>query len=284
MRFMITSARVAVLVLCLIGTLAALAGGGGARVNPSAFSKAQWESTFATAAAAPLSARVALWADLAAVDADYVADPLGEGPGAAPDADPLCDYGRVDCVTFVEQVYALALSPTRAAVDDTLRRIRYRDGQVDFRRRNHYTVSDWLPANAWFIRDVTDTVGAGLTQTMSKTISRKAFFAAKGLTVDVPDETAGTSYIPRDAVARVLPALRTGDLLIFVIDTPGIIAGHVGLTRVQGGAVSLQHASLARKAVVTVPLLDYLADAPARFVGIKVARPFVGQGQNDKGQ
>jgi len=243
------------------------------RQNPSAFMPKQWDGLFAMADQLPLPQRIGLWADLAAVDAIYVGDPLGEGPGAVPDPDPLNDFAHVDCVTYVEQVYALALSTDYTQFPDTLRRIRYKDGRIDYRRRNHYTVADWLPANAWFIRDVTGEVGAGVTETMHKTISRGKFFGDKGLKqyADLPDEAAETDYIPRDKVEQVLPKLKTGDLVIFVVDTPGIIAGHVGLIR-NPGVVSVQHASLSDKRVMISPLADYVRSVK-RFVGIKVARP-----------
>jgi len=244
------------------------------RQNPATFTAKHWEGLFTAAAELPLGQRIALWADLAAVDAVYVGDPLGEGPDAKPDDGPLCDFARVDCVTYVEQVYALALSPDYAQFPDTLRRIRYKDGQIDYRWRNHYAVSDWLPANAWFIRDVTGEVGAGVTRIMRKTISRAKFFGDKGLKqyADIPDEAAETEYIPRDKVEEVLPKLKTGDLVIFVIETPGIIAGHTGIIR-NPGVVSVQHASLTDKKVVISPLVDYVKSVK-RFVGIKVARPF----------
>ena len=181
----------------------------------------------------------------------------------------------MDCVTYVEQIYALALSESYAQFPDTLRRIRYRDGKIDYRWRNHYTVSDWLPANAWCMRDVTDEVGGDTVKTMTKTISRGKFFAGKGLTqyANLPDEAASTHYISRDDAEQALAKLQTGDMLIFVIDTPGIIAGHVGLVRHIGPTVEVQHASLSEKRVITSPLARYLRNIPARFVGFKVARP-----------
>jgi D-alanyl-D-alanine carboxypeptidase/D-alanyl-D-alanine-endopeptidase (penicillin-binding protein 4) len=243
--------------------------------NPAEFSAAQWRSAFAAQAEMPLSQRIALWADLAAVGSIYAADPLGEGPGAVPDAGPLLDFRQVDCVTYLEQVYALALSTNRAQVDDTLRRIRYREGRVDYRWRNHFIEVDWLPANAWFIRDITEEVGAEIAVPMTRTIARGKFFRDKGLAkyADLPDETITTSYLPRAQVTQAVGAMKTGDMAIFVIDTPGYVVGHVGLLRVRNGAVYLQHASSTAKTVVTVPLLDYLAQAPARFLGLKIARP-----------
>ncbi len=268
--------RFAALIFVIAGAAWAAWGGTSLpRANLSTFTPKQWAAAFHEARELPLGARIGLWADLAGVDATYVNGPLGEGPGATPDAGPLYDFAHVDCVTYVEQVYALALAPDYASFPDTLRRIRYRDGKVDFRWRNHYTVSDWLPANAWFIRDITGEVGAGLTQTMHKTISRAHFFAEKGLTQyrTVPDEEATTEYIPRDKAAEVLPKLHTGDMLIFVLDTPGIIAGHVGIVR-NPGTLTVQHASLTHGEVVTSPLAAYVAGLPARFLGFKVARPF----------
>ncbi len=276
--------RGGLLMICCISTLVLATGGwrimsarGEALLpcgNPASFTTKQWGAAFAVTGELPLTRRLALWADLAALNAAYVADPLGEGPGGTPDPDPLCDFAHVDCVTYVEQVLALALAPDYAHFPDILRRIRYRDGKVDYRWRNHYTVSDWLPANAWLLRDVTDEVGAGTTATMTKTIARGKFFAGKGLAQysDLPEEQATTSYIPRERVKNVLPLLKTGDLAIFVIDTPGIIAGHVGLLRVRDGIVLVQHASLTAGRVVTVPLADYLTAAPTRVVGVKIAR------------
>ena len=242
--------------------------------NLSALTPLQWDSLFTLASGLPLSQRVAFWGDLAAIDTRYVLGPLGEGSGQTPDAGPLHDFAHVDCLTYVEQVYALAQSRSYADFPAVLQRIRYRDGRVDFRWRNHYTVSDWLPANVWFIHDVTDEVGAGLLHSMTKTISRAKFFADKGLPQygNIPNETMTTQYIPRAKVHQMLGKLHTGDMVIFIIDTPGIFAGHVGFIRVKDGTVYLQHAGQIARKVQTLPLLDYLKIAPARTVGCKFAR------------
>lgn len=262
--------------LCLI-MLAGQTWGASAlpRQNLSAFTPDQWKTAFTLANQLPIGQRVAFWADFAAVDTTYVLDPLGEGAGQQPDAGPLFDFTQVDCVTYSEQIFALALSSEYSAFTQTLPCIRYRDGRVDYRWRNHYLVSDWLPANAWFIHDVTDEVGTATLKTMTKTIARGQFFADKGLPqyAEIPDEQATASYIPRDRIGEVLPKLQSGDLVIFVIDTPGIIAGHTGLIRVTRNNVLLQHASATAKTVVTLPLREYLRTAPARFLGFKIARP-----------
>ena len=242
--------------------------------NISRASQAQWTNLFTLADALAPADRVAYWADLTAVGAVYAADPLGEGPGTTPDDGPLLDYARVDCVTYVEQVLALTLSSNTEEAMTTLQCLRYKDGVIDFRWRNHYFVSDWLPNNNPWLEDITGVVGGDACRTMTKTISRKRFFADKGLPqyADIHDEIMTTSYLPRERVADTLPALRQGDLVVFVISTPGIIAGHVGLLRAHPDGLALQHAGSKAGAVVTQPLLAYLKAAPTSFLGCKFAR------------
>lgn len=246
------------------------------RTNLSRFTPAQMAGAYQYANILPLGQRVAFWADLAANDTVYQLDPLGEGAKQQPDDGPLYDFTHVDCVTYVEQVYAFTLTSNYDAFQDMLQRIRYRDGQVDYRWRNHYLVSDWLPANSWFTHDVTDELGGKAVKSMTKTISRGKFFSGKGLPqyANIPDESSTTTYIPRERVAALLPTLRSGDMVIFVLDTPGIIAGHTGLLRVQRDTVMLQHASLTHKTVETVSLAGYVQTMPARFIGLKIIRPF----------
>ena len=101
------------------------------RTNPSAYSGAQWAEAFTRANPLPLPRRIALWSDLLAVDAVYVFGPLGEGPGKLPVPGPLHDFRHVDCLTYLEQVYALALSRSYAQFPAVLQHIRYKDGQID---------------------------------------------------------------------------------------------------------------------------------------------------------
>ncbi len=243
--------------------------------NPTTWTPRQWTQAFAVAAELPLASRIGLWADLMAIDSTYVADPLGEGAGNGPDADPLCDFARVDCVTFVEHVFALALATTRNEAQSVLNRLRYRDGQIAYRWRNHYFVADWLAANAWLVPDCTASLATAPLMTMTKSIARGAFFAQKGLLqfAQEPTQELSIAYLPRARTAELLPRVRTGDLLVLLVDRPDLDAGHVGLIRVVGASVQLQHASLTAKAVVTVPLLPYIQDLPPRFVGLLIFRP-----------
>ena len=61
----------------------------------------------------------------------------------------------LDCVTYMETVLALARSASEKEFMETLRKIRYSGGKVEWKRRNHYT-TDWVAANlkAGFLRPV----------------------------------------------------------------------------------------------------------------------------------
>src|SRR6478672_3088671 len=161
----------------------------------------------------------------------YHRDPLGEGPHAPVDPDPLFCRTGVDCQTFVEQVIAEALARRPDDIMPLLTRIRYRDGEIGFATRNHYMVSDWLPHNRWCIRDLTAAVGGGQARTMEKLIDRAAFFRSHGVPAigsGIAPEVSRTLYLPRAQMRQVVERVPNGAILIWVQDRPGIIAAHCG--------------------------------------------------------
>ena len=99
------------------------------------------------------------------LNAKYINNPLGEEQ--APDFDPLIRYDAFDCVTFVETV--LANSDV-----DKLNKIRYKNGEIDFVKRNHFIESDWLTNNNSIVKNVSKTYGKTKTRTI--TIDKKNWF------------------------------------------------------------------------------------------------------------
>jgi len=74
----------------------------------------------------------------------YVEGSLGGGPDLPEEF--IVSLEAFDCVTYIEVVLALALARTTDEFVDTIRRIRYKDGKVDWFHRNHYMV-DWARNN-----------------------------------------------------------------------------------------------------------------------------------------
>ncbi len=178
---------------------------------------------------------------------------LGEGPEAKYDQDPLMDFARVDCMTFVEQCLAMAISDSYSQMFRRLQRIRYRDGIISYKTRNHYTLADWLPNNQWLLEDVTEDIGGGWTRPMTKVIDRRAFFRASGLPEaelsDVPGpDTLTVNYIPAEHLLKIKDRLKGGEIVSIVSRQPGIFSAHMGfIVRDRYGNVIFRHASIARR-------------------------------------
>lgn len=174
---------------------------------------------------------------------------LGEGPTAKYDRDPLIDFSRADCVTFIEQMLALALSSNYEQMFANLQRIRYKNGEIGFTTRNHYTHADWIPSNAWLLHDATAEIGGALCADMTKVIDRPAFFRKLGVPEEelrnVPGpQTMTIKYVPTENLPKIKDRLQSGDIASIVQKMPGIFSAHTGfIMRDEYGNVLLRHAS-----------------------------------------
>lgn len=203
------------------------------------------------------------------VGTPYQDGPLGEGPGGKYDTDPLIDFGRVDCVTYVEQTVAAATARDYDRLFADLQRIRYRNGLIDYEQRNHFFISDWIANNA-FCREVTGDLGVD-TATVTRTISRKGFFDrvnAPGLGLDTPDRDVTLRYIPSAAADRAEQALPSPSLIVFIGKVDWLFALHCGIyARDDDGVGRLYHASSKHGKVVAMDLSDYVTGQGDRYLG-----------------
>ncbi len=174
---------------------------------------------------------------------------LGEGPNGKYDRDPLIDFSRADCVTFIEQMLALALSTNYEQTFATLQRIRYHDGVIGFTTRNHYTHADWVPNNSWLLEEVTEQLGSEFCADMTKTIDRPAFFRKLGVaeaelqSVRAP-QTMTIKYIPTANLPMIKSKLQGGEIVSIIQKIPGIFSAHTGfIFRDEFGNVLFRHAS-----------------------------------------
>lgn len=197
---------------------------------------------------------------------------LGEFPYELHDPDPLYCLSASDCVTFVEQTYAMALAEDWPSFFRTLQRIRYRNGYIGIRTRNHFTEADWNVNNRWLFEDVTDSVGGRQTRPYTLQIDRRAFFQRFGVDSDLQIEEFSDLYVPRDALSGALSELRDADIIEFVrgpSDAPYV--GHMGLiARDPDGRITLIHSTKPR---VREESLEYYFARRPELLGFKVLRP-----------
>ncbi len=192
--------------------------------------------------------RLAIYSERA-IGTPYRWFPLGEGAPGKYDRDPLIDFTRVDCLTFCEQTLAMALSQNSDKMFTTLQRLRYRDGDIDIRARNHFTIADWLPNNSWLVEDVTAAIGGELLTSMTKSIDRAAALRQKGvpqkeLAAIPPPQTITVQYIPEANLPAIKASLQGGEIGCVVQSRPGIIVAHLGfMLRDSTGRVFYRNAS-----------------------------------------
>jgi len=232
----------------------------------------------------------------------YVLGPMGEGPDGEFDRGPLVSYTALDCTTFVEETMAFALGGTEDRALDILRRIRYKDGVISYQTRNHFTELDWLPNNiaAGFLRDITAEVAGPAAKTVSKVISKRAWYAAKteadlhgfdweapaaraqraarlrALGAGMPDQTATIAYVPLEDLPRLLAAIPSGTQVNVVRenkpDKPTLVTHQFFIFDGPNGKI-IRHAALGKK-VMDVDAAQYiagLANSSWRILGFNLA-------------
>jgi len=202
----------------------------------------------------------------------YHDGPLGEGPGAPYDPDPIIDLSRVDCVTFVEQSVALANAPSLAQATKVLQDYRYKDGQVDFLHRNHFMLVDWVPNNPW-CEEISADLGIE-TRKVTRTISKAGFFRrvkAPELGHEIPDRDVTVTYIPIEQAAAVAKAIEKPALVVFIGHVDWLFALHCGIY-LPGGSEGgqLVHASSKAGKVAAMDLATYAASQSERYLGMAV--------------
>ena len=111
------------------------------------------------AAGEPLGERMKRISDVL-VGQPYQVDAAGEGRG--PDPDPPARYDAFDCLTFVEEVLALALPADPLSAPMVRNGLRYGGAPMDYGNRRHFMLTQWVPgaiADGW-VTDITESLGA----------------------------------------------------------------------------------------------------------------------------
>ena len=194
-----------------------------------------------------------------------------------------------DCVTFVENVVALAWQvksqeKSFEAFQRLLRKIRYRQGRLQgYSSRLHY-FSDWIHDNRkkGIIRDVTEEIGGRpLRKAMTFMTTNPDLYPPlkiganlrKMKSVERAISKRATFFIPKKAVRRLEGRIRDGDLIAITANTECLDVQHVGLAARVKNRVHLLHASSSEGKIILSKqtLYRYLMQSNLRS-GIMVAR------------
>lgn len=196
----------------------------------------------------------------------------------------------LDCVTFVENVLALALlydyqSSCESQFMNNLQAIRYRQGKIeDYSSRLHYS-SDWLYdlQQRHLVQDVTAQIGGSSFQPnvfyMSKyyesypQLQNDTALVKKMEQIEMMINQRTLYYIPKMKVAQTYHKIEHGDILLITTNIKGLDTSHLGFAYKKQGVVYLLHASSTAKKVVlsAQPLEEYMSNIRSQ-TGIMVGR------------
>ncbi|MBM4183494.1 MAG: DUF1460 domain-containing protein [Gemmatimonadetes bacterium] len=208
------------------------------------------------------------------------------------------NFRGLDCVTFVENAFALARfvkaggagsldrrAEAEAAYGRLLTQLRYRDGAIaGYPSRLHY-FSDWIEDNdrRGLVRDLTGELGgvpdAEPIDFMSthpdayRQLSDPANLAAVRAT-EAALNGRGRVFIPEARIAEVAVGIRDGDIIAATSTVAGLDVAHTGLALWVDGSLHLLHAPLVGDSVEisTVSLAERILSIGGQD-GIMVARP-----------
>lgn len=150
----------------------------------------------------------------------YVSDPMGEGAGA--DADPLARYDAFDCLTFAEEVLALAMAGDPSHAAEVRNALRYEAGPRDYVHRRHFMELQWIPGtirDGW-LRDTTREYGEVVVLEKEVTAATwKAWAPRKKFAhtdAELPVGTMRLEVLPLDEAAKAAATIRPGSILLTV--------------------------------------------------------------------
>ncbi|GHT08040.1 xylanase [Bacteroidia bacterium] len=199
---------------------------------------------------------------------------------------------ELDCTTFVENCLALArilqsTYPDQDGFEQELRKIRYRNGQINgYTSRLHYT-SDWIFDNvgAGIVEDMTHALGGHKLKPdvhfMSENYRKYIHLAdnpedvQRMMVIEREINARGNYfYIPKQEISKHQSLIRSGDIVCFTTSMPGLDISHLGIAYWHKGRLTFIHASSTAKKVIINPesLADYCS-AVKTNTGIMVLRP-----------
>jgi len=203
---------------------------------------------------------------------------VGDGPYALYEKYPLVNFQETNCMALCEHLLALSISDSWDNFFNNLQQIRYKDGLIGMRTRNHYTIADWLPENKWLLDDVSKLVGGERTKKVMRTISHENFFRGKGI-FDMrhvtEDRDITIDYIPTASLLHIQGNLQDGDIgsLLFA-NKSDIFSAHMFIVLRNPDRLFIRESSNSKMSTFDTEYADWVKIIQGRekYIGIAVMR------------
>ena len=199
---------------------------------------------------------------------------VGDGPYALLENWPLVNFKETNCMAYCEHVLALSISDSWDNFFNNLQHIRYKDGIIGMRTRNHYTMADWLPENAWLLEHVSREVGGKYTREVTRTISHIKFFKQKGikdLRYVKPDRTITLDYVPKEVLKKVKKKVKPGDVLALIYaNKADIFSAHMLIVAQRDGQLVIRESSNSKMTTFETPYDEWAEKIrnSCRYIGV----------------
>lgn len=198
---------------------------------------------------------------------------------------------EMDCVTFVENVLALSLTAKSDELSfdkfmDELRKMRYRNGNIDdYASRLHYT-SDWIYENEkrGVVKNISACLG-GVKETKRinfMSTHRDAYRQLKNddamwrkikAVEDGINKRGGFYYLPKQEIEKAAPLIPHMSMIAFTTSIEGLDTSHVAFAYRLGDKLTFIHASsIEGKVVIDEKTLADYCDSQESCTGIMVVK------------
>ena len=160
-----------------------------------------------------------------------------------------------DCVTFCETVLAAAIASNRGQFDTVLRNVRYHNGAVAWRERNHYFF-EWCQHNVE--NNMCRWVRLEGAVEINKTVDSEPGLGRRQFTMTV---------VPSASFLANGGKLERGDIVGFVSRRPNLDYFHTGFVAFdKAGVLLLRHASQSRRRVLDERMDVFVSANNVRYV------------------
>jgi hypothetical protein len=160
-----------------------------------------------------------------------------------------------DCVTFCETVLAAAMARDLGEFETNLKAVRYRNGVVAWRERNHYFFE-------WSQHNIENRTCRAIDMDGSVELEKSVYWQP-----ELGRRHFSMTVIPRATILANKSRLAAGDIIGFVTVRPNLDYFHVGFIAFgKGGELLLRHASLSRHRVLDERMDRFFALNRVRYV------------------
>jgi hypothetical protein len=197
----------------------------------------------------PIGARMKAISD-PLVGLPYVVDATGEG--RSPDLDPPARYDAFDCLTFVEEVLALAIPGDPLAASQVRHELRYGEAEASYHNRSHFMLEEWIPRNIENGLLVDITAELGETHLIEKEVGERTWsWWGKRKHFDLPDARLPTGHFQLQVMSlgaafEVLEDIPDGALILTVRESREyvpIVVTHIGFKIPGADVPRMRHAT-----------------------------------------